>query len=114
MVCESDGASLLARAGFVGGGFEWGILCGKVAERWVVGGSAQGDAGPIGLRGGWRNGGPRHCAAPRDLRGQHLRLADALLAIGKKRPAPAGPRRAYGGPTAPASVCTVACRAQCR
>jgi hypothetical protein len=43
-------ASLLARAGFVGGGFAWGLLGGKVAERWVVGGSAQGDAGPIGLR----------------------------------------------------------------
>lgn len=43
-------SSILARAGAVGGGFEWGLLGGKVAERWVAGGSAQGDAGPIGLR----------------------------------------------------------------
>jgi len=43
-------SSVLSRAGLVAGGFEWGVLGGKVAERWVVGGSAQGDAGPIGLR----------------------------------------------------------------
>ena len=43
-------SSVLSRAGLVAGGFEWGLLGGKVAERWVVGGSAQGDAGPIGLR----------------------------------------------------------------
>ncbi|MGB1013444.1 MAG: hypothetical protein ACPG4T_04855, partial [Nannocystaceae bacterium] len=43
-------SSVLARAGLVGGGFEWAVLGGKLAERWIVGGSAQGDAGPIGLR----------------------------------------------------------------
>ncbi len=43
-------SSVLSRAGLVAGGFEWGVLGGKVAERWVVGGSAQGDAGPLGLR----------------------------------------------------------------
>ncbi len=43
-------SSVLSRAGLVAGGFAWGLLGGKVAERWVVGGSAQGDAGPIGLR----------------------------------------------------------------
>src|SRR5690606_4690867 len=51
-------SSLLMRAGVVGGGFEWGVLGGKVAERWVVGGSAQGDAGPIGLRGEFHVGVP--------------------------------------------------------
>ncbi len=43
-------SSVFARAGFVGGGFEWAVLGGKLAQRWIVGGSAQGDAGPIGLR----------------------------------------------------------------
>ncbi len=43
-------SSVFARAGFVAGGFEWAALGGKLAERWIVGGSAQGDAGPIGLR----------------------------------------------------------------
>lgn len=50
--------SVLARAGFVGGGFEWAVLGGKLAERWVVGGSAQGEAGPIGLRGEFHVGFP--------------------------------------------------------
>lgn len=31
--------------------FEWSAIGGKVAERWIVGAGAQGDAGPIGLRG---------------------------------------------------------------
>ncbi|MCA9635433.1 MAG: CDP-alcohol phosphatidyltransferase family protein [Myxococcales bacterium] len=53
---DADGAptwgrsAAFARAGLVAGGFEWGVLGGKLAERWAVGGSAQGDAGPIGLR----------------------------------------------------------------
>ena len=33
-------SSVLSRAGLVAGGFEWGVLGGKLAERWVVGGSA--------------------------------------------------------------------------
>ncbi|MEZ4381865.1 MAG: hypothetical protein R3A79_10970 [Nannocystaceae bacterium] len=51
-------SSVLTRAGVVAGGFEWGALGGKVAERWVVGGSTQGDAGPIGLRGEFHVGFP--------------------------------------------------------
>ncbi|MCA9691396.1 MAG: hypothetical protein KC636_17465, partial [Myxococcales bacterium] len=43
-------SSVLSRVGFVAGGFEWAALGGRVAERWVVGASAQGSAGPIGLR----------------------------------------------------------------
>lgn len=50
--------SVLSRVRFVGGGFEWGILGGKLAERWAVGGSAQGNAGPIGLRGEFHVGFP--------------------------------------------------------
>lgn len=50
--------SVLARASVVGGGFEWAVLGGKLAERWVVGGSAQGEAGPIGLRGEFHVGFP--------------------------------------------------------
>ncbi|MCA9660593.1 MAG: hypothetical protein KC486_19790, partial [Myxococcales bacterium] len=61
---DDDGApnwarsSILTRTGVVAGGFEWGVLGGKVAERWVVGGSTQGDAGPIGLRGEFHVGFP--------------------------------------------------------
>lgn len=51
-------SSVLSRVRFVGGGFEWGILGGKLAERWAVGGSAQGSAGPIGLRGEFHVGFP--------------------------------------------------------
>lgn len=44
-------SALLARASVLGGGFEWAVLGGKVAERWVVGGSFQGGLGPLDLRG---------------------------------------------------------------
>ena len=43
-------SGLLARAATVQWGFEWAALGGKVAERWVVGGSSQGDVGPVSLR----------------------------------------------------------------
>ncbi len=43
-------AALLAHANVVRWGFEWAALGGKLAERWIVGASLQGDAGPIGLR----------------------------------------------------------------
>lgn len=43
-------SALLARASFVRWRFEWAALGGRLAERWVVGGSLQGNIGPIGLR----------------------------------------------------------------
>lgn len=43
--------ALLARLSVVLWNFEWALLGGKVAERWIVGGSFQGEIGPIGLRG---------------------------------------------------------------
>ncbi|GEM_PF-300153 len=43
-------AAVLARVAAVGGGFEWAALGGKVSQRWVAGGSAQGEAGPLTLR----------------------------------------------------------------
>lgn len=43
-------AAVFTRAGFVGAGFEWALLGGKVSQRWVAGGSLQGDTGPINLR----------------------------------------------------------------
>src|SRR5690606_2367959 len=42
--------AVFTRAAIVGGGFEWAVLGGKVSQRWVAGGSLQGDAGPINLR----------------------------------------------------------------
>jgi hypothetical protein len=43
-------SAVLTRAAIVGAGFEWAALGGKVSQRWVAGGSLQGDAGPINLR----------------------------------------------------------------
>jgi hypothetical protein len=43
--------ALLARASVVLWDFEWAVLGGKLAERWMVGGSFQGEAGPVGLHG---------------------------------------------------------------
>ncbi|HVI04295.1 MAG TPA: hypothetical protein VM869_36655 [Enhygromyxa sp.] len=43
-------SAVLTRAAVVGAGFEWAALGGKVSQRWVAGGSLQGDAGPINLR----------------------------------------------------------------
>ena len=54
---EADGdptwgrSALLARASTVEWDFEWALLGGKVAERWVAGASLQGELGPIALRG---------------------------------------------------------------
>lgn len=42
--------AVFTRAAIVGAGFEWAVLGGKVSQRWVAGGSLQGDAGPINLR----------------------------------------------------------------
>ena len=44
-------SGLVARASTVRWGFEWAVLGGKVAERWVAGGSVQGGVGPVGLHG---------------------------------------------------------------
>lgn len=43
-------SAVLTRAAVVGAGFEWAALGGKVSQRWIAGGSLQGDAGPINLR----------------------------------------------------------------
>ena len=42
--------ALLMRVGTVFWDFEWALIGGKVAERWLVGGSLQGEGGPFGLR----------------------------------------------------------------
>jgi hypothetical protein len=42
--------AVFTRAAFVGAGFEWALLGGKVSQRWVAGGSLQGDAGRVNLR----------------------------------------------------------------
>jgi len=44
-------SAVLLRASTVLWNFEWALLGGKLAERWVTGASFQGEAGPIGLRG---------------------------------------------------------------
>lgn len=43
--------ALLLRMSRVFGKFEWALLGGKLAERWVVGGSMQGEIGRVGVRG---------------------------------------------------------------
>ncbi|MCP4195934.1 MAG: hypothetical protein GY762_02185, partial [Proteobacteria bacterium] len=43
-------SALLARASTVALNIEWSVLGGKLAERWFVGASIQGEAGPIGIR----------------------------------------------------------------
>jgi len=43
-------SAVIARAATVGAGFEWAALGGKLAERWVAGGSIQGELGPVNLR----------------------------------------------------------------
>jgi len=42
--------ALLTRASAVAWGVQWAVLGGKLAERWFVGASLQGEAGPLGLR----------------------------------------------------------------
>jgi len=44
-------SALIARASTVLFGFEWALLGGKLAGRWVAGASLQGEAGPISVRG---------------------------------------------------------------
>jgi len=44
-------SALLARLATVAGGFQWALLGGKLAERWIAGASLQGEAGPISIRG---------------------------------------------------------------
>ncbi|MBW2278926.1 MAG: hypothetical protein JRF63_15640 [Deltaproteobacteria bacterium] len=44
-------SALIARASAVALGFEWALIGGKLAERWVAGASLQGEAGPISIRG---------------------------------------------------------------
>ncbi len=43
-------SAFVARLSAVAGKLEWALLAGKVAQRFVVGGSVQGDIGPLGLR----------------------------------------------------------------
>lgn len=43
-------SAIFARASHVAARFEWSLVGGKVAERWLVGSGIQGDIGPIGLR----------------------------------------------------------------
>jgi hypothetical protein len=43
-------SAVLTRAAIVGAGVEWGVLGGKVAQRWVAGGSIQAGLGPVDLR----------------------------------------------------------------
>ncbi|MBW2458159.1 MAG: hypothetical protein JRI68_26885, partial [Deltaproteobacteria bacterium] len=43
-------SALLARANTVLWDFEWALIGGKLSERWVAGGSLQGDIGPLNLR----------------------------------------------------------------
>lgn len=71
-------SALLARASVLGGGFEWAVLGGKVAERWVVGGSFQGGFGSLGLKGEGHFGIPDTDGDGRgaeDTKPLHVRLA---------------------------------------
>ncbi len=43
-------SALLLRASTVLWNFEWALMGGKLAERWITGASIQGEAGPFGLR----------------------------------------------------------------
>lgn len=43
-------SAVLVRANLVAAGFDWAVLGGKIAERWVAGGSIQGAWGPVNLR----------------------------------------------------------------
>jgi hypothetical protein len=43
-------SALIARAATVLWNFEWAVIAGKLAQRWIVGASSQGELGPIGLR----------------------------------------------------------------
>ncbi|MBW2263072.1 MAG: hypothetical protein JRG91_13955 [Deltaproteobacteria bacterium] len=43
-------SALLARLSTILWNFEWALLGGKVAERWIVGASLQGELGPFGVR----------------------------------------------------------------
>jgi hypothetical protein len=51
-------SAVFTRAAVVGAGFEWAALGGKVSQRWIAGGSLQGDAGPVNLRGEFHIGIP--------------------------------------------------------
>lgn len=42
--------ALMIRLNVIKWNFEWALMGGKVAERWIVGGSLQGELGPIGVR----------------------------------------------------------------
>jgi len=50
--------AVMSRVAFVGAGFRWEMLGGKVSQRWVAGGSLQGDAGPVNLRAEFHAGFP--------------------------------------------------------
>jgi hypothetical protein len=51
-------SAVVSRAAIVGAGFEWAALGGKVSQRWIAGGSLQGDVGPVNLRGEFHVGVP--------------------------------------------------------
>lgn len=68
-------SAMLTRAAIVGAGVEWGVLGGKVAQRWVAGGSIQAGLGPVDLRAEFHVGipdehGDGHDAADRPVYGR--------------------------------------------
>jgi hypothetical protein len=50
--------AVMNRVAFAAAGFRWEVLGGKVSQRWVAGGSLQGDAGPVNLRAEFHAGFP--------------------------------------------------------
>lgn len=64
--------AVFTRAAIVGAGFEWAALGGKVSQRWVAGGSLQGDAGPINLRAEFHVGFPDAEGDGRDASDQRI------------------------------------------
>jgi hypothetical protein len=75
--------AVLARASTVLWNFEWALLGGKVAERWIVGGSFQGEIGPIGVRGEGHAGFPDvdgDCGLDDDVHGRLSAGLDVVLA----------------------------------
>lgn len=68
-------SAVILRPSVVLRNFEWSAIGGKVAERWVVGAGAQGDAGPIGLRAEAHLGIPDRDGNGRDEESPHVRAA---------------------------------------
>ena len=62
-----DMSALMARASLVRWNFQWALLGGRLAERWIAGGSLQGDVGRVGIRAEGHAGFPDP-AGPGELR----------------------------------------------